>query len=150
MSLIEKLLGKFNAEDLPSHPFMMEMMSRYQTKDLVNTDPKSFKEKIDSFLALSDYKMEGFSDAEKQRDLTVKFSWGHNHDFGDFFLKGRLTDRHVRLLATFMDKLNALPKSLEGKRVLDIGCWTGGTSLILCAMGAEVVAIEEVKNTPRV
>jgi SAM-dependent methyltransferase len=39
-----------------------------------------------------------------------------------------------------------LPIDLTGKRVLDIGCWTGGVALLLAAMGAEVTALEEVKK----
>jgi SAM-dependent methyltransferase len=90
--------------------------------------------------------MEGFKDPEKQRDLSIKFHWGHNHDFGTFSLKGRMGNRHILLLATFIDEFKVIPRSLHGLRVLDIGCWTGGTSLLLCAMGAHVVAIEEVRK----
>ena len=50
------------------------------------------------------------------------------------------------MLAVFMDEFEALPRDLTGKRILDIGCWTGGTTLLLAAMGAEVIAIEEVKK----
>jgi len=121
-------------------------MLRYQLKDLVNVDEVSFKRKIDEFLQLQDYEMEGFRDPAKQRDLSIRFQWGHDHDFGNFSLKGRMRDRHLRLLATFMDRFGALPRSLTGLKILDIGCWTGGTSLLLCAMGAQVVAIEEVKK----
>jgi SAM-dependent methyltransferase len=44
----------------------------------------------------------------------------------------------------FMDRMGRLGQDLKGKRVLDIGCWTGATSFLLAAMGADVVAIEEV------
>ena len=33
---------------------------------------------------------------------------------------------------------------------MDVGCWTGGTTLILCALGARVVSIEEIKKYARV
>jgi len=121
-------------------------MSNYQVKDLVNVDPKVFKKKIDEFLQVQDYKMEGFKDPKKQRDLSIKFHWGHDHDFGDFSLKGDMENRHIKLLARFIDEFKSIPRSFDGLRVLDIGCWTGGTSLLLCAMGAHVVAIEEVKK----
>jgi SAM-dependent methyltransferase len=50
------------------------------------------------------------------------------------------------VLATFMKEYGTPSRSLSGLRVLDIGCWTGGTSLLLAAMGAEVFAIEEVRK----
>lgn len=131
---------------LPSWNYFQSLMSKYQVKDLVKVDPKSFKRRIDEFLQLRDHEMEGYKDPEKQRDLSIKFHWGHNHDFGEFFLKGRMRNRHISLLATFIDRFKAFPRSLDGLKVLDIGCWTGGTSLLLCAMGAHVVAIEEVKK----
>ena len=131
---------------LPSYDYLQRLMCNYQTKDLVNVDPLSFKRTIDEFLQLQDHEMEEFRDPKKQRDLAIKFHWGHDHDFGEFLLNGRMADRHIWLLATFIDRLNAIPRSLDGLRVLDIGCWTGGTSLLLCAMGAYVVAIEEVRK----
>jgi SAM-dependent methyltransferase len=106
----------------------------------------SFKAKMEQFLALSDHRMEGFEDAAGQRDFTVSFHWGHNHDFGTFKLQGKMRSRHIRHIAQFIDTFQAIPRSLEGLKVLDIGCWTGGTSLLLCAMGAEVLAIDEVKK----
>jgi len=87
---------------------------------------------------------EGFLDASKQRDLSVKYHWGHNHDFGDGRVyAGRMGNRHIDILAHFVVEFG-LPLDLTGKRVLDIGVWTGGTSLLLAAMGARVVALEEV------
>ena len=133
-------------ESLPSFNRLKSLMGCYQVKDLVNVDPESFKRRIDEFLELRDYKSEGYQDPTKQRDLSIRFHWGHNHDFGDFLLKGRLGDRHIALLASLVDWFKVLPLSLQGLTVLDIGCWSGGTSLLLVAMGAHVVAIEEVKK----
>jgi SAM-dependent methyltransferase len=135
-----------NFETLPSYKYYSNLMLNYQVKNLVNTNPDSFKQKIFEFLELTDYKMENFDDPTMQRDLSIKFHWGHNHDFGDFILNGRLRDRHIRIITAFKDELKAFPKSLKGKKFLDIGCWTGGTSLILCALGAEVLAIDEVNK----
>ena len=134
------------AASLPSYSHLQNLMSNYQTKDLINVDPEPFKARINEFLQIQDHEIEAYTDPGKQRDLAIKFHWGHNHDFGEFSLTGRMADRHIWLLAMFIDRLNAIPRSLEGMRVLDIGCWTGGTSLLLCAMGARVVAIEEVKK----
>lgn len=146
MAVKKIITGEKKWEKLPSYSYLESLMSNYQVKDLVDVDHKSFKRRIDEFLQLQDHEMEGFKDPDKQRDLSIKFHWGHNHDFGDFQLKGRMGNRHNSLLAIFIDKFKVLPKSLDGRRVLDIGCWTGGTSLLLSAMGAHVVAIEEVKK----
>ena len=83
---------------------------------------------------------------ELQRQRSVRFEWSEDQDFGTFKVTGMATNRAIWLLATFMDDFSALPKSLEGKRVLDIGCWTGATSFLMAAMGASVVAVEEVKK----
>ena len=90
--------------------------------------------------------MEGYQSGDQQRGRSVRFEWSEDHDFGDFEVKGMAQNRSTWLISMFMDQLNALPRDLSGKRVLDIGCWTGGTSLILAEMGASVVAIEEVKK----
>jgi SAM-dependent methyltransferase len=119
-------------------------MANYRTDRLVGVDATAFRARIDAFLALTDHAMEGFDDPAKQRDPSIRFRWGHDHDFGAFELSGAMGDRHLTLLARFVDDLKALPLRLDGRRVLDIGAWTGGTSLVLAAMGAEVVAVEEV------
>jgi SAM-dependent methyltransferase len=131
---------------LPSYRHLAGLMSQFTVDRLVGVDPRAFRQRIDGFLELTDPEMEGYQDAARQRDQSVRFQWGHNHDFGSFALRGAMGDRHVGLVATFVDRFGALPLDLSGKRILDIGCWTGGTSMLLCAMGAEVVAIEEVKK----
>ena len=130
----------------PSEGELRNLMLAYQTRNLTSKSPATFKARIDEFLRMSDYQMEGLDDSAKQRDLTVNFTWGHDHDFGSFKLEGEMADRHIRHLAEFIDGFKAIPRSLTGMKVLDIGCWTGGTSLLLCAMGAQVVAIDEVKK----
>ncbi len=121
-------------------------MERYTTAHLVDITPESFKNRLDEFLALRDHEGEGLPTADGQRDLTVNFHWGHDHDFGSFRLDGRMKDRHIQIPAAFQDRFSALPDDLRGIRILDVGCWTGGTSLLLCALGAEVTAIEEVRK----
>lgn len=127
--------------------FLRGLMGRYTTDNV--DDPVAFRARIDEFLALDDYEMEGYSSPDMQRDKSVKFHWGHNHDFGDFKLEGVLGDRHIDLLASFIDDFG-LPRDLTGKRVLDIGVWCGGTTMLLAEMGAEfVTGFEEVKKYGR-
>lgn len=122
------------------------MQERYHVKNLVGLTPAEFQTQINQFLQLKDGKMEGFQDEDKQRDLAIKFHWGHNQDFGAFKLEGKMGRRHLDIPAFFLDQYQGFPLDLKNKKVLDIGVWTGGTSLLLCALGAEVVAIEEVKK----
>lgn len=97
-------------------------------------------------IGVIDARGEGYLNPELQRDLSIKYHWGHNHRVADdLVLEGRMSDRHIRLIARFMDEFG-LERDLTGKRVLDIGCWTGGVSLLLAGLGAQVIAIEEVRK----
>lgn len=71
------------------------------------------------------------------------FVWGHDHDFGHGVTRsGAMGPRHVEIASEALE-LGMLPATLAGKRVLDIGCWSGGDLLVLAGLGAEVTAIEE-------
>lgn len=121
------------------------MVDNYQVRNLVGIDPVRFRQGIEAFLALDDSDMEGYTTPELQRGRSVRFTWPYDHDFGDFQVgPGKNHHRPSHVLATFMNRLDALPKRLDGLRALDIGCYTGGTSLLLVAMGASVVAVDEV------
>ncbi len=135
-----------SAKTFLSYSYLHELMKQYQVKDLVTVDAKAFMQQLEEFQMLDDPESEGFVDASKQNPVTVRFHWGHRHNFGEFSKPGRMGNHHIAVLATFIDELGAIPRSLKGMKVLDIGCWTGGTSLLLCAMGAEVVAVEEIKK----
>jgi len=122
------------------------MRDNYKVQNLKKLKPEQFQSYITNLQGKSDAEMEGYVDSAYQRDLSVQFEWGHNHDFGTFHLPGRMGDRHIHILATFATIYGIPPLDLRGKTILDIGCWTGGTSLLLAAMGAEVYAIEEVRK----
>ena len=132
--------------DLPSLDHVSAQKAHYQVANLVGVSPAEFRSRIEAFLALDDAEMEGYQSGAHQRARSVRFEWSEDHDFGDFEVKGMAQNRSTWLISMFIDQLKALPRDLTGKRVLDIGCWTGGTSLILAQMGASVVAIEEVKK----
>ena len=119
------------------------MQSHYTVNNLKPAFRESFEQNIRGRIETVDWQGEGYQDPSRQRDQSIKYFWGHNHDFGSFQLDGRMSFRHITILAEFMQHYG-LPTDLRGKKVLDIGVWTGGTSLILAALGAEVVALEEV------
>jgi SAM-dependent methyltransferase len=120
----------------------------YKTFNLKGITPEEFSRSIQSKIRLIDAQTEGYSEdeIEQQRDLSIKFHWGHNHDFGDFRMEGLMGDRHINLLVNF---ITLFPISLDDfldKYVFDIGCWTGGTTLVLATLADKVFAIDEVKK----
>lgn len=120
----------------------------YKTCNLKDISPKSFFQYLYSQLGKIDGRYEDYSkdELERQRDLSIKFHWGHNHDFGKFKLEGKMGDRHIELLANFIALFEVSLKDFEKKEVFDIGCWTGGTTLLLASLGSRVFAIEEAKK----
>ncbi len=77
------------------------------------------------------------------KSFTGFFTWGHDHDFGFGKLrKGAMGERHVEIIAESL-AFGLLPTDLQGKEILDVGCWTGGDVLALAGLGARVTAIEE-------
>jgi len=121
------------------------METRFTVDRVVPEYRASFRDTLMRMTETVNAEIEGYADPGKQRDLSTRFSWGHNHDFGEFSLVGRMADRHIDILAEFIDRFG-LPVDLAGKKVLDVGVWTGGTSLLLAALGAEVLALEEVRK----
>lgn len=128
---------------MSSMQYLQDLMKTLQTDNFKGIDPDSFHEKIEEFCDLNTIVDEIPNSAENQRDETVKFNWGHNHDFGTFKKTGMLGDRHILILNEFIDD-EILPKELNGKKILDVGCWTGGMAMLLARMGAKVIAIDEV------
>lgn len=71
------------------------------------------------------------------------FVWGHNHDFGCGVTRaGAMGSRHIEVTSEAL-RLGMLPVSLQGKQVLDVGCWSGGDLLVLAGLGGQVTAMEE-------
>lgn len=95
-----------------------------------------------------DYEFEGFSNRENQRDLSIKFAWGHNHNFGNGLeIKGRMSNRHIHMIAEFMEAFNLPDNYFHNKSCIDVGSWTGGTTLILKHLGAsKIICLEEVQK----
>jgi SAM-dependent methyltransferase len=95
-----------------------------------------------------DSEIEGYASTENQRDLTIRFHWGHDHRFSDSLgVPGMMGNRHIQLIAEFMLGFDLLEDYFTGKSVLDVGCWTGGTSLMLQMLGASRIhGIEEVRK----
>ncbi len=120
----------------------------FKTSNLKGITPEEFTRSIQSEIGVIDAKIEGYSEdeIEQQRDLSIKFRWGHNHDFGDFKLDGQMGDRHINLLANFIALFPVSLEDFRDKHVFDIGCWTGGTTLLLATLANKVCAIEEVKK----
>jgi|LSQX01.2.fsa_nt_gb 2-polyprenyl-3-methyl-5-hydroxy-6-metoxy-1,4-benzoquinol methylase len=125
--------------------FLASLFQENYTLDkLINVNKEDFIKHVTS--RIDKISHENFVNSKFQRDLSIKFHWGHNHNFGDDLnLVGNMKNRHIDILNQFVNDYG-LPKDLSNKKVLDIGVWTGGISLLLCAMGADVYAIEEVNQ----
>ena len=138
-------LSSYEPTDVGAHLRQL-MRDNYTVQNLKKATSEQFQADITGLQGEWDPEMEGYVDPSCQRDLSVQFEWGHNHDFGTFYIPGRMGNRHIDILAAFAAVYGFPPVDLRGKAVLDVGCWTGGTSLLLAAMGAEVFAIEEVRK----
>ena len=122
---------------------LTNLFRQFQVDGLVGITTQAFQQEL--MHHLSNHAYPQYTDPTKQRDQAIRFQWGHNHDFGLFQLNGAMGLRHIDLIAHFVD-VYGLPLNFKNQNVLDIGCWTGGTSLMLAAMGAKVLAIEEVEK----
>ncbi|KAA3447139.1 hypothetical protein C7I87_28190 [Mesorhizobium sp. SARCC-RB16n] len=73
-----------------------------------------------------------------------QYGWGHTIDFGPFRKEGLLGEDYLTI-AGALDHWAFWPTRLDGMRVADIGCFTGGLSLLMAHRGAEVVyALDEI------
>ena len=120
----------------------------YNVEQLKTVAADEFERYIRSLPGTRDVESEGFTEvaAAMQRDFTIQFEWGHDHDFEKFKISGKMGERHINIIAAFLTDYGLAMTDFAGKHILDIGCWTGGTSLLLAALGAKVHAIEEVRK----
>ena len=134
---------KNNSQQMETQKYLADLfINSFSFRNLSNVGSEDLKMRIIS--KSHSVSHENFINPEMQRDLSMKFHWGHNHDFGDgFVLSGNMHDRHIDIISSFIEDYG-LPENLKNKNILDIGVWTGGTSLLLAAMGANVYDIEEV------
>jgi 2-polyprenyl-3-methyl-5-hydroxy-6-metoxy-1,4-benzoquinol methylase len=121
-------------------------MLRYRAQQLVGMGPEELSARLQQLQTTLVSAKEMPDSMVMRRDEDLGSAWGHDHDFGAFKLDGPMGSRHLRTLATFIDRFRALPSDLHGTAVLDVGCWSGGSSLLLAALGADVVAVDEVRR----
>ena len=74
--------------------------------------------------------------------MTIKFHWGHDHDFGDFKMEGMMGDRHIRLLSNFASLFPINLAEFEDKDVFDVG-GRNGSSAVDRSYGARETVIAE-------
>ena len=118
----------------------------YRTDHLRGMDATSFRRQLVDLMSRPGQADPQGADTRLLRDQTGRFVWGHHHDFGAFKVRGQMGNRHLVHLAVLAEHFGEPMHALQGKQVLDIGCWTGGTSLLLAALGAHVVAVDEVAH----
>lgn len=122
--------------------------SVYTTTNLKHVSAEEFERYIKSQLGVTDAELEGYQTDEisHQRDMSVRFQWGHNHDFGTFSLTGPTGEGYIHKLVNFIECFDISLDDFRDKYVFDVGCWTGGTTLLLATISGKVYAVEEVKK----
>jgi SAM-dependent methyltransferase len=84
------------------------------------------------------------SDEVERLSAAAQYGWGHTIDFGAFRKEGLLGEDYRRI-AGALDDWSWWPPRLDGMCVADVGCFTGGLSLLMAHRGAGVVyAVDEI------
>ena len=79
-------------------------------------------------------------------DSESQYGWGQTIDFGPFEKKGFLGYGYLEIVG-LLDKWSWWPRSLAGMLVADLGCFTGGHSVLMAQRGAErVYAVDELSG----
>src|SRR5260370_42615305 len=68
---------------------------------------------------------------------SAQYGWGHTIDLGPFQQEGLLGDRYLQI-GGGLDEWGSWSVGLDGLRVAVVGCFTGGLSLPMARLGAEV------------
>lgn len=128
------------------HQDLCQRFRRYRCEHLVDISSAEFRHELTSRIGVIDTATDTFQPYERdsQRDLSLRFHWGHNHDFGEFQLEGRMGNRHIEVMTNFLSLFPVSIGDFQDKDVFDVGCWTGGTTLLLASLGSRVLAIDEV------
>jgi 2-polyprenyl-3-methyl-5-hydroxy-6-metoxy-1,4-benzoquinol methylase len=136
---------RLNELTYQSVPLIQNLLESFK---VIDSDQKSknFEDTIRRYIDNSISFKENYTDSNNQNLHMVKFYWGHDHDFGNFKVSGMMGTRHIWMLSRFFDYFGLKPAHLDGKRILDIGCWTGGVSLVLSRLGANVTSIDEINK----
>jgi 2-polyprenyl-3-methyl-5-hydroxy-6-metoxy-1,4-benzoquinol methylase len=144
---IDRVRKKFDLNSpTERHEYSHALIKVKEAMDL--WQPKTYEESKRIYDLLSRYHFDQHAPKDFWLSASSKafrdfFVWGHNHDLGHgFFRSGAMGNRHLEITAELIS-LGMMPINLNGQKVLDIGCWSGGDLLVLAGLGAEVVAIEE-------
>lgn len=79
-------------------------------------------------------------------DRDSQYGWGHTINFGPFTKPGFLGEQYLQIAASF-DHWGWWKQDLTGQTVADVGCFTGGLSLLMAARGAtKVYAVDELPD----
>lgn len=123
-----------------AHARVATALRRFETDDAVQAQAR-LAQCLEAFPDQAD--PDGYWVGESDKSFRDFFVWGHDQHFGAGHTRsGAMGPRHVEI-ATESLRFGLLPADLTGRRVLDVGCWSGGDVLLLTGLGGEVTAIEE-------
>lgn len=126
---------------------LRQRFSQFGAENLRNMSREQLKQALLAKIGIVDAENYSQNELDYQRHLSIKYHWGSNHDFGSFRMEGRMGDRHIEVMANFVRLFPIDIDSFQSKSVFDIGCWTGGATLLLTELGCEkVTAVEDVKK----
>jgi 2-polyprenyl-3-methyl-5-hydroxy-6-metoxy-1,4-benzoquinol methylase len=94
--------------------------------------------------SLAPEQVEGIRRRVDELAARAQYGWGHTINFGPFVKEGVMKDNFLHIVGHW-DAWGWWPRDMKGMRVADIGCLTGGISMIAAHRGAEeVLAVDEI------